>query len=249
MKFPMKILIVEDDRATLDLMDHILVKSGFETVPVSSVGNAKSVLAQGANFGLIISDLMMPEEDGFELLKYRKGIEALRNIPVLICSSLSDKDAVMKCISLGASDYMVKPIQPESLVAKVRRLARGRAQTILVVDDEKTVRNILEATLKRFGFDVATVASAKDALAYMENNPVGMVISDIMMPDMDGLELLKRIKEKNPTLPVYLLTGMSAKYSEIDLRKAGAEGLIAKPFNNMDILNMIRPRLTTPRNP
>ena len=240
----MKILLVEGDTDTRKGIEDILIGAGFETVTAASVSEAKAELAKNSGFGLVISDLLMPEEDGPEFLKFLCGNSIYTNIPVLVCTAMGDKEAVLQSISLGADEFIVKPVQAESLVGKIGRLAEKRRRSILVVDDEKTVRKVLQITLKRFGYNVLTAGSAGEALSIMENGAVGLVISDIIMPEMNGLELLGELKKKYRQVPVFMITGMNNHYREKDIKEAGADGLIAKPFNNMDIIEAVRSKLT-----
>lgn len=100
---------------------------------------------------------------------------------------------------------------------------------ILIVDDNDDVREMLSFYLKDKGFEVFLAENGKEALKILEKNVVDLVLSDVDMPEMDGMELLISIKKKYTT-PVYIATGGN-KYSKEDFMKQGASGYFEKPFD------------------
>lgn len=108
-------------------------------------------------------------------------------------------------------------------------------KTILVVDDEHVVRTVLERSLKREGFRVVTAGDGVEALEKLRGTKIDIVISDIMMPKMDGLELLVEVKSEFADVPVILITGYADQFSGKQALEAGAEDFIVKPFKNQDI--------------
>lgn len=107
--------------------------------------------------------------------------------------------------------------------------------SILLVDDEPVVRTVLERSLQREGIRVTTAENGVEALEKIRNGRFDAVISDILMPLMDGLELLVQIKTDHPDLPVILITGASGQFTGKQALEAGAEDFIIKPFKNQDI--------------
>ncbi len=236
----MKILVVEDDKVSEKLADSILTKNGFETLLADSVKAAVNHIHSGEKISLIILDLNLPDKDGFSLLTYLKSQKLIRKMPVIICSSAEDKNSVMESISLGAVGYLKKPIKPEILLPKIAEIISKRHQTVLIVDDEKMVRELLRVTLEREGYNTVAAESGEDALQILDNHHIDAVISDIQMNEMSGLDLLKAIRLKQNELPVMMITGHSKKYSKVDMDMAGADGYIIKPFKNFEIINAVR---------
>ncbi|MBD3383014.1 MAG: response regulator, partial [candidate division Zixibacteria bacterium] len=136
----MKVLIVEDDPVSLKLMDSILTKKGYETVATTSGREAIDYLDSGKLVDLVISDVMMPEIDGFQLLKYMNSHKKIQNIPVMLCTARNDKSSVLKGLDLGARDYIAKPIKAELLLEKVERMINKIPGYVLIVDDEALLR-------------------------------------------------------------------------------------------------------------
>jgi len=102
---------------------------------------------------------------------------------------------------------------------------------ILIVDDDESIRDMLSIVLKDENYNVLTAEDGKKALILMKKNTVHLVISDIKMPDMDGIELLNEIKKRNDKLPVIMITGYASTNDAIEAMKIGAEQYITKPFN------------------
>ena len=118
----MSILIVEDNPISLRTIEMILQSHGLETVSARSGKQAIEALQGRSDVQLVLSDLMMPEMDGYELLENLSRNESWKSIPVIIMTSLSDADTVRKVVSLGCRSYLVKPIREEALLPKVRQM-------------------------------------------------------------------------------------------------------------------------------
>jgi CheY-like chemotaxis protein len=237
----MKVLVVDDDPISRKLIGKILTNNGYQAITAESVIEAVNALDNNHDMGLIISDVMMPGASGIDFLKLLKEKAGFADIPVLMCTALGDKESVLECARMGARDYVVKPVEADALLKKIIKLTGHKAQkTILVVDDEKTVRDVLKITLERAGYDVCLAENGEQALSVIEKRDIAMAICDVVMPKMDGLELLAKVKASMPSLPVFMITGMSGKYRAENVTAAGADGFIAKPFSNMDIVEAVK---------
>lgn len=112
--------------------------------------------------------------------------------------------------------------------------------TILVVDDEKDLRKALVFDFKRQGFNVLDAGSGNEAFEIIKNNNVHIVLSDVRMPNGDGVELLDRIKEISPEIPVVMFITGFADISFEDAYNRGAHAIFAKPFDRKEILSAVR---------
>ena len=117
----MSILIVEDNELDQKIVDLNLRKHNFDTILKNSVKEALDYLSTDKDVHLVITDIMMAEMDGIELLQKMKENEELKEIPVIICSALKDMETVKETVQLGAIDYIVKPIRASVLLEKVRK--------------------------------------------------------------------------------------------------------------------------------
>jgi len=104
-------------------------------------------------------------------------------------------------------------------------------ERILVVDDEKSIRDLLEHAFTQNGYDINTVSSAEEALKSQENDTRWIVISDLNLPGMNGLELCRKIRADYPFAIVYAVTGYASMYELADCREAGFEDYFTKPVN------------------
>ena len=107
--------------------------------------------------------------------------------------------------------------------------------SILVVDDESVIRQLLVRTISRAGYQVSEAADGVEALEYLARSHVDIVISDIKMPRMDGMDLLAEIRRQYPHVSVVLITGHGSEYNAEAVLKAGADYFITKPFKNTEI--------------
>ncbi|MCG6929327.1 MAG: sigma-54 dependent transcriptional regulator [Desulfofustis sp.] len=111
--------------------------------------------------------------------------------------------------------------------------------TILIVDDEKSMRDFLNILLTKEGYEVVTAADGEQALAVLEQTPVDLVVSDIRMPGIDGLELLSTIKERSEDIPFVMITAFASPNDAVRAMKDGAYDYISKPFNVDEIKSVI----------
>ena len=116
------------------------------------------------------------------------------------------------------------------------------AKTVLAVDDEKSIVRLVQINLQRAGYNVVTASDGKQALDMIEAEPPDMVISDVMMPFMDGFELLKRLKQNPVTreLPIIMLTAKAMDSDVYEGWRAGADFYLTKPFNPQELLMWVR---------
>jgi len=116
------------------------------------------------------------------------------------------------------------------------------AKSILVVDDSETVRQVLQMTLGNAGFDVLEAGDGIDALDKLSMGQVDMLITDLNMPNMDGLELIKRVRQEGTHrfTPIVMLTTESSEEKKMAGREAGASGWIVKPFKPEQLLKVVK---------
>jgi CheY-like chemotaxis protein len=111
--------------------------------------------------------------------------------------------------------------------------------TILVVDDEPVIRGLLVRSIAREGYQVSEATNGREALELLKMARFDIVISDIKMPEMDGMELLTEIRSSYPSVSVILITGYGAEYNSQDVIAAGADYFITKPFKNVEIAHTL----------
>ncbi|MDL1893035.1 response regulator [Sphingobacteriales bacterium CHB3] len=110
---------------------------------------------------------------------------------------------------------------------------------ILVVDDEDALRTVLSAELNSEGYEVGTAADGMEALDELQKGAYDLVLLDIKMPNMNGFEVLKVIKERHAGTKVIMLTGFADLKNAIESKKLGAEDFVSKPYDLVDLLTTI----------
>ncbi len=138
-----RILVVDDNESNRDVLSRRLRRSGYVVDVAINGRQALDVIRQG-DFDLILLDIMMPELNGYEVLEHLKSDEALRHVPVVMISAVDDIDSVVRCIEMGADDYLPKPFNPTLLKARVQAgLTRKRLH-----DSERIYARSLERELE-----------------------------------------------------------------------------------------------------
>jgi two-component system, NtrC family, response regulator AtoC len=113
------------------------------------------------------------------------------------------------------------------------------ADRVLVVDDEQSLRKVLAATLSREGYEVQVAADGEEALAALERDGADVIVTDLVMPRMDGLSLLRRVVQKHPDIPVIVITAHGKIDSAVEAMKAGAFDFVTKPFEHSELKAII----------
>lgn len=243
------ILIVDDDELNRDLLSRQLEKQGYI---LSSAPNGTTALemVKVETYDLILLDVIMPDIDGYEVLAQLKANDRSRNISVIMLTGMSDKESVLKAINLGAEDYLVKPFSISSVRARIWRSLQSRGfrqvdsttqqlpqecceGNILIVDDNEVNRDVLAKRLSRMGYTVEQAENGQEALNYLDRQNYDLVLLDIMMPVMDGFEVLGHMKsdEYLRSIPVIMITADDSPASSERCFSMGADDYIVKPFN------------------
>ncbi len=115
------------------------------------------------------------------------------------------------------------------------------SKKILIVDDSESIRDVVNFTLENEGHEVMVGVDGKDAQQYLNGQNIDLVITDLYMPEMDGIELIKSIRQKNDYkhTPILFLTTESQQEKKLEAKKAGATGWIVKPFVPDQIISVI----------
>lgn len=237
---PKKILIVDDDRHLLELLVDTLSGIGYAATGVPDGIQALEKLS-AESFDLMISDIKMPGLDGLGLLK--KVRRYYPSLPVLFITGFATAEMIGRASPDG---FLAKPFRISHIEELIEdTLAGKKAQVatpvrrILVVDDDDIFRETLTTVLRAHNYIPISASSAADALKELDNGIVDAVISDIRMPDTDGITLMNKIKQKNPEMPVILITGFMSTL-EPDPDSAAPDGFLQKPFKVEKIIKLLK---------
>ena len=209
------VLIIDDERGTHDLLGRELAQEGYEVLHAMG-GREGLKVAKEARPDLITLDIIMPDLDGWSVLRAIKDDPDLRATPVVLVTIMGDRDLGF---ALGAADFITKPFERELLMQAVNRHRRGdgRAQ-VLVVDDDPKSRDVLRRTLTKEGWTVAEATNGGEALDQLERSQPALVLLDLMMPEMDGFEVLERMRRDEAwrEVPVIVVTAKDLTREDVD---------------------------------
>jgi putative two-component system response regulator len=230
------ILIVDDSSFIRSQITRELDDIGA-LVTQAEHGESAIKMIKKKNFDLVITDVEMPIIDGFELCRRLKEDPDTRTIPVIILSSLDSDRDIEKGFQVGASAYVskseAKTLLKDTVQSVLKKSVFHRDQLILVVDDSKTIRNLVIGELEKAGFQVLAAMNGKHALKLIKNHVPDLILSDINMPEMDGMDFCKAVK-KDPALSAIPFVTMSTNDDRAIMRKMlqiGASAYLVKPFN------------------
>ena len=244
---PPKILIVEDELHIAQLFRHQLEMDGY-TVSIVTRGAEALAKAQYERPDLISLDVMLPDINGFEVLRQLKTDPETKDIPVIITSIVADQE---KGFALGATDYITKPLDKLQLLTSVRRiLAQQDHQTrpsILVVEDDPDTRQSLSLALSIHGFSVTEAEDGAEALAAAAAQAPDLILLDLMMPRLDGWTVIRKLKENPQTasIPVIVLTGkpVDPQRDKTRIFGMGVRQVLTKPISVEMLVGEIRKQL------
>ncbi len=263
------ILVVDDNETNRIILVEMLGRWGMQVATAKGAGEALEILARSGNrephFSAVISDLQMPDMDGFEFVEnIRKSVQFGR-IPVLMLSSSAQQVEHERCRKLGISAYLAKPIQPSELLdailsalslhasepSEAHDKTRDETQEVLpqsnwrqgmkvlLAEDNAVNRTLATRLLQKHGHTVVVVENGRQALDALEREPVDLVLMDVQMPEMDGLEATAAIREKEKKtghhLPIIALTAHAMKGDREKCLAAGTDDYLTKPIRTADL--------------
>jgi signal transduction histidine kinase/CheY-like chemotaxis protein len=198
------VLVIDDDIAVRDLFRTYLTKLGYHVV-VANGGDEGLRLARKIRPDAITLDVMMPGMDGWMVLSALKTDPSLAHIPVIMASIVEDKRLGF---SLGATEYLIKPINREQLNIVLSKYLNGRKKyLVLIVEDDPTTQEMMETMLTKEGLMVITAGNGREGLEKMVQQP-DLILLDLMMPEMDGFEFVTILRQNQEwrKIPVVVLT-------------------------------------------
>lgn len=239
------ILVVDDEADARELLRRMLTKAGFHVIPASD-GQEALDLARQTKPDAITLDVMMPGMDGWAVLSELKADPATRDTPVVMLTIVDDKQ---HGYTLGASDYLTKPIDRERLVEALRQYSGDPNAPILVTEDDVATRELLCRALKEEGWSVMEAANGQEALDRMATRRPRAILLDLMMPTMDGFEVVSQVRAHPEwsDIPIVVLTAKDITAEERERLNGGVERCLKKDLSRDALLGEIRAALGSSR--
>lgn len=219
-----QVLVVDDDPLIQQLVRRKLEDEGFEVI-VAADGHEGLLTARREHPIAIILDIHLPHIDGWSVLSRLKSDDELKHIPVIILSIEEDRN---RGFSLGAFDYLIKPVEPTTLVEVLRGAIAPEEGEVLVVDDDADTRAMVSRRLRSEGFTVSEAVDGADALVRVRVSPPALMVLDLIMPNVDGFEVLARVRNQGHEFPVVVLSGKDLNQNESDSLRDGLARIIRK---------------------
>ena len=231
------ILIIDDDPTVRDLMKRQLERDGFGVI-IAEDGATGIETAIKVQPDAIVLDILMPGMDGWSVLRSLKANEETSTIPVIMASILDEKN---RGYSLGAADYLSKPVERDRLISSIEKLiGGGEGKTIFVVEDDSELRFLLKEALSKESYNVLEAENGKVALAKLGDieEPPSLILLDLNMPVMNGFEFLEEYRSNfSQEVPIVVITGadlteedkkfLSGEVTRILAKTPETEGTIA----------------------
>jgi two-component system, sensor histidine kinase and response regulator len=263
----MRVLIVDDNATNRQILANMLQK--WHMHPSSAQSGAKAIVTLGEatglgrSFPLILLDAQMPEMDGFALAECIKRNPEWRAATVMMLSSAGQRGDAMRCRELGIAAYLTKPIRPSELLdailtalgTRVRpadttelvtrhSLREKRMHLHILLTEDNAVNQLLALRLlEKQGHTVVTAANGRKALEAMDNDTFDAVLMDIQMPEMDGWEATRAIREKEKStgghIPIVAVTAHAMKGDQERCAAAGMDYYVAKPIRTPELLAVL----------
>jgi len=245
------ILVVDDSKSVRVVLRKSLEKVGFHVVEAE---NGKKALERlkDHDVDLISTDLEMPVMNGFELVQNLDDEFRNRSIPVLMLTSRQDPETRTRANDLEVDDFLTKPFQSDAYLKSIGELLnRGMDYSryrIFFADDSDTARTRLLECLNEAGFETHEFQSGLEMLeSIFEGNESedvlpDVILLDLLMPGLDGIEVLKtlRSREKSEDIPVLMVSSYGKPSAVVEATNAGANDFISKPFDETDVLDRLQ---------
>lgn len=254
-----KIALIEDEEVLLDVLENKLKREGFEVFTAKD-GVAGLDIVKASKPALILLDIVMPKMDGFEVLAHLHDDPELSKIPVIIISNSGQPVEIEKAVSMGVKDYLVKAeFDPQEVLEKMYKQlklmgvtggassapAQGgagdqnikqvdpKAFRVLLVEDDSFLRDLISQKLVKEGFQVTQGVDGEDGLTKATQEKPHIVLLDLILPGLDGFEVLKQIRSNSTiaSVPVIILSNLGQKDDIEKGMRLGATDYLVKAHN------------------
>ena len=255
-----KVAIIEDEEVLLNVLENKLKKEGFDVVTALDGEIGVKVIRESLP-DIILLDIIMPKVNGFEVLAQLNQDPVLAKIPVIIISNSGQPVEIDKALSLGAKDYLVKAeFDPQEVIEKIRKQLSSSVSpqsavqsvnsdgslspkistdinpslfTILLVEDDNFLRDLISQKLKRESFNVIEAIDGEDGVKKTGEHKPHLILLDLILPGMDGFEVLRDIhgNENFKKIPVIILSNLGQKDDIEKGMRFGAIDYLVKAHN------------------
>ncbi|MEP7119575.1 MAG: response regulator [Byssovorax sp.] len=244
---PRIVLVIEDNPLTRKIVRLTLGNEGFAVVEASDAASAIESVERTPP-DLILQDLLLPDMDGFELVGRLRALRAVAGVPIIAFSGFLSRLEYGRAAGVGFTDFLPKPVEPSRLVQVIRSYLPadpprqqnvGAGRRILVVDDDPVQLKLARIRLAQMGFEVAIATNGAEALEVLRRGGIEAVLSDVMMPHVDGFRLCAEIRRDAALAQIPVILVSSNYVEEADRRVARTMGARAFVVRTPDLASAI----------
>jgi len=230
------VLLVHSDPAMLETFQ-TLMSADYEVIAIGSAHQAMAI-AVNNNPDLVITEQSLKDMTGIDMTRFIRNVEGLSQTPVIMIMSSDDPDEIVAAVQAGVTDCFEKNREIEPILNHAKELLKKSQHHVLIVDDDKAVRDLLKSRFEAYGIRVDTANDGIEGLEYLRNQKPDLIVLDRMMPRLEGGAVLYQIQQEISlkSIPVMLVTAMTNKDDAITWLERGATDYITKPFNPDEIV-------------
>jgi DNA-binding response OmpR family regulator len=251
-----KVLVIDDDRMNCDLLHAILTRHGYEVHTATSGLEGMNLFRLHAP-RVTILDLRMPEMDGLTTLKQIRAVDPMA--PVIILGGGATETQENQARALRATDFIRKGLSLDVLVESVNRIVQQQVkkpdaggeipstgpvadlgETVLIVDDDDLVRDMLVQFFSLRGYRTLGAKDGKESLAIVEKNPPDIILLDLMLPGISGVEVLRRLRAKDFSGQIVIITGSSDEELLQEAWALNPQEVVYKPVDLEKLLAIVQ---------
>lgn len=239
-----KVLIIDDELELVKAVEVRLKSNGYEVI---TANDGKSGIDKAVENmpDIILLDIIMPNLTGYEVAKKLLSNPKTSAIPIIVFTASQEKSITQMCGELGVCHVIKKPFETRNLLDIINDMLNkdntaSKKKRILLVDDEEDLLKAMKIRLESWGYTVTTASSGEDALNFIQKELPDAIILDIMMPVMNGIETLKKIRQVTKAVPVFMLTAYSDKKNIDETLNLGISGFIPKGNEFLEASDLIR---------
>jgi signal transduction histidine kinase/DNA-binding response OmpR family regulator len=221
------VLVIDDNQNDLEWMVNILTLNGY-AVETAQTGKAALAHCENTIYDLITLDLMLPDMNGYEILRnIRLGINI--DTPVVVITASGDRNQSMGFL---VRDYLMKPVGKDKLLEALSNVGSPphKNRKILAVDDDHHALKLITRLLDNQGYDLTCVENAVDALTYAEKHLPDVLILDLMMPGVSGFEFIRQLRDRGyvKDIPIVVWTAKELTKEERSFLEGSVQGIVLK---------------------
>jgi len=229
------ILVVEDDKNSNELLTNTLTDAGYRTISAYMGTEAVAIAKKMQPFAITL-DIMLPDINGWDVMKCLKSDPLTKNIPVIVISMIDEKECFY---SSGIFDYLTKPVDKDILLSALNDLTNSlniESPKVLIVDDEPDVVELIVSMIEPAGYGISRAYNGQEGIDKAISEHPDLLILDLMMPVVNGFDVIKKLKNTDDTkdIPIIICTAKDLTKAELQMLTQNVISIMQKGMFNTD---------------